>query len=138
MNTHRYDLDEGKIILSSKPLTYAMGASGTVDLKKLTPEDYSQISIIADPQLEELLRIMQNSASALELNSTGDETTAQLNCCILREGEVLIKDGTYKPLQHFLKDASKDELRYVLAQVARQAALLHSEMALAHHERVAV
>lgn len=129
MSTNRYNLDDGRIVLSPKPLAYAVRASGSIDLSKLTPTDFNQISIIADPILDDLLRTVEEIDADQERHE--DSVAAHLNCCVLQEGQVYIRDKQYKPLTQFLNTASKNELRYALSQVARQAALLHREFATA-------
>lgn len=113
MNHHHYNLSDGRYVLSPFPLTYAMGASGNIDLNKVNPEHTRHVNILASQEMDDLIR----GSDKLDHNKP---------VCAIHDGEIHIKDGkAYKPLSTFLRTASLEELRYMLGAVAQQAAQDH-------------
>ena len=130
MRTYKYQTTDNRTVFSPKPLLYAMTASNLVDLKKMEDEDAKNISIIAGDCMAELFDAATPTDIPTEqLKPLPDRSWYLHNCCVLEGNKLYIRDGkNYKALSSFMEKADPDELKYVLTQVAMQAALCRAEL----------
>lgn len=130
MRTYKYQTTDNRTVFSPKPLLYAMTASLLVDLKKLAAGDAKDISIIAGDCMAEIFDAATPADVPVEQpKALPDRSWYLHNYCVLEGNKLYIRDGkSYKSLTAFMEKADPDELKYVLTQVAMQAALCRAEL----------
>lgn len=135
MRNHQYPLPTGQIIVSPVDLSYAYDPSLTIDLKKITPTDFKKISILADEKMADIVTELSDGkqwrtpSSALS-QPLNHETSYAKNYCLIQNATLYIRDGRkFTALESILKNGTREELEYVLRNVAFQASICQAALA---------
>lgn len=135
MKYRQYKTTTGQTIISPVDLTYAATLSMQVNPEKIRPNDFSQISILRDENMADIVMELMNGTPwltpALAITSITNRDASKIkNFCIDSKGTILIRNGrSYVPVQEFAKSASKQELAIVLMQLAEQTAVCQAALA---------
>lgn len=128
----RYRTKDGRAVLSPFDLHYALASDCTLALDKVEPGHMKKLTIIADPDLDTVLRCTENARPWESVDTAMADRRKVDPCrhyCLLKDGVIYINDGGYKPLNEFISSASEEAKDYVLAQIAYQSALAQMAMA---------
>ncbi|HIT34526.1 MAG TPA: hypothetical protein IAC31_07895 [Candidatus Faecousia intestinigallinarum] len=136
-HNYSYKLNDGRTVLSPKPLDYATYVSADGEALKMDAiraEDARHISVLSSDTLAYLLQIATDGGEwekIKDITSTSFLKSGSIDRArvVLSGDQVYLLDGTYIPLDEFMIQASKEEMAMALWDVAMQAAL--AQMALA-------
>lgn len=135
MRHYQYSLSTGQTIVSPVDLSYAYDPSSNIDLNAITPSDFRKISILADEKMADIVTELSDGkqwrtpSSVLSQPVLSGISSAK-NFCVIHNGTIYIKDGRkYIKLESFLKNASHDELEFVLRYIAFQASVCQAALA---------
>lgn len=137
MKYYQYPLRTGQTVVSPVDLSYAFGATNTIDLNCIKPADSRRISILADESMADVVtelsegKVWRLPAIAIHQPAT-NEPSAQ-NYCVTHKGKIYIKDGKrYTLLDNLLETASRDELLFIIQNIAYQAAICQAALSIQH------
>lgn len=134
MKSYKYCTSDNRTVFSPVPLSYALSSNNTLTLEKLSAMDSKKISIIANDCFAEILTAAEESSADIsKWNTPAPQQKSNSwylhNYCLLVGDKLHIRDGAdYKSLSSFMEKADPEELKYVLSQVAMQAALCRAEL----------
>lgn len=135
MRHYQYPLPTGQTIVSPVDLSYAYDPALTVDLKKISPEDFRKVSILADEKMADIVTELSDgkqwrTPAAVLSQPTNPAISPAANCCLIHNGTIFIKDGRkFTKLETILKNGTREELEFVLRSVAFQASICQAALA---------
>ena len=142
MSTYRYYTTDNRVAFSPVSLQYALTPAHVLDLKKLAETDMRSLSIIADNQIADIFTAASESQDLSSYSITAENLESEAwylhNYCLMVGDKLHIRNGReYVSLSSFVNHANIHELRYVIHQLAKQAALCRAELLNARNDVVA-
>lgn len=131
----KYQLDDGRYVLTEKNLHYALAPNTAVlKLDRIREEDMRNCNIITDPMLAEILDESLHEATWVSpqvaiKNARSEYQSFVRHYCILHNGSIYINNGGYKRLDDVINQSSPKAKAHIINQLAIQAALAQCDMA---------
>lgn len=135
MRYYQYPLTTGQTVVSPVDLSYAYDPALNISLKNVSASDFKKISFLADEKMADIVTELSDgkqwrTPAAVLSQPYDSEMSAAKNCCLIHNGTIYIKDGRkYTNLESIIKNGTREELEFVLRNVAFQASICQAALA---------